>query len=182
VADQYLNTLEEIWKPIHDFPGYDISDHGRVRSYWKKQGRNRSSLDNTPQKVFNPGGKRYPHVTLTRDGQKFCFNIHRLVLLVFVGQAPPDNECRHLDGNSYRPELTNLKWGTRSENARDKVKHGTHPQNGTKNANSTLTDEIVLKVRNLASQGVLQIEIAKLFKISRAQTNRIIHRKRWPHI
>lgn len=51
--------------------------------------------------------------------------IHRLVLESFVGPCPPGMECRHLNGNPSDNRLINLAWGTKEENAHDKVLHGT---------------------------------------------------------
>ena len=51
--------------------------------------------------------------------------VHELVLLAFVGAKPPKHECRHLNGDPADNRLENLAWGTRSENIKDAVAHGT---------------------------------------------------------
>jgi hypothetical protein len=53
--------------------------------------------------------------------------IHQLVLLAFVGPKPPGMQTRHLDGDKTNNRLTNLVYGTPSENQRDNVRLGVHP-------------------------------------------------------
>lgn len=54
------------------------------------------------------------------------FRVHRLVLEAFVGPCPTEMEARHLNGDRMDNRLENLRWGTKSENAYDKIRHGTH--------------------------------------------------------
>lgn len=49
-----------------------------------------------------------------------------MVCEAFHGLRPEGMEVRHLDGNSQNDAASNLAWGTRSENIRDAVRHGTH--------------------------------------------------------
>jgi len=42
-----------------------------------------------------------------------------------VGPCPEGHVTRHLNGDPTDNRLENLRWGTRSENQRDSVKHGT---------------------------------------------------------
>jgi hypothetical protein len=50
--------------------------------------------------------------------------IHRLVVEAFDGPAPEGKtDVRHLDGNPQNNHLTNLCWGTRSENMLDVLRH-----------------------------------------------------------
>jgi hypothetical protein len=65
-------------------------------------------------------GRRY--VNLKGKGRR----IHRLVLQAFVGPCPAGQECCHGDGDPSNNVLSNLRWGTRSDNRRDSVGHGTH--------------------------------------------------------
>jgi len=98
--------------------------------------------------------------------------VHRLVLEAFVGKCPKGMECRHLDGNSLNNNINNLCWGTRSENQRDSVKHGTH--GGIK-----LTKNIVNKIRERLSNGELQRIIAKDYNISQSEVSLISVGRRW---
>jgi predicted transcriptional regulator len=51
--------------------------------------------------------------------------VHRAVLTAFRGPYPGKGfEARHLDGNKQNNRLGNLAWGTRRENADDRIRHG----------------------------------------------------------
>lgn len=57
---------------------------------------------------------------------------HRLVLAAYSGKCPPGMIARHLDGDCTNNDMTNLAWGTHSENMKDKRQHGTdHNANKT---------------------------------------------------
>jgi hypothetical protein len=108
-------TIQERWLPIPDFPSHEVSDLGNVRH--AKSGR-----------ILNPpvGDRGYRMVSLYRDARCFKRTVHSLVLAAFVGPRPPRMDARHLDGDSLNNALVNLRYGTRSENILDQVRHGTH--------------------------------------------------------
>ena len=104
------------WAPIPGFDGYEASDEGFIRS---------------ARGVLNPWlSHGYAQVSLRRDGRTYKRSVHRLVLLAFVGGGEGLDSC-HRDGDKSNNRLTNLYWGTRSENIRDQVRHGRH-NNGRK--------------------------------------------------
>lgn len=51
---------------------------------------------------------------------------HVVVLEAFVGPRPSGHEALHLDANRANASLSNLKWGTRSENQLQRVADGHH--------------------------------------------------------
>lgn len=179
--NQYFNTPEEIWKPIPDFPGYDISDQGRVRSYW---GSGKSKpLRDIPQRILHPSKKIYSQVTLTKDGKHFIFLVHRLVLEIFIGPCPPGMESRHSDGIPANCSIENLSWGTHSENMLDRTRHGTNWDNRGMNCpTAKLTDAQVLEIRKLTSRGITQTEIGKIYGVNQSHISRILSRDVWKHI
>lgn len=98
---------------------YEVSDHGRLRSL--TSGRVlRGSLD---QK-----GYRYHDLSQDPRDQR---DIHVMVLESFVGPRPPGKQGRHLDDDQDNNYLTNLRWGTSSENCADRVRNG-HDVNSNK--------------------------------------------------
>lgn len=75
-----------------------------------------------PQVVINTG---YEQVKLYEDGTHRFRRVHHLVLEAFVGPRPAGMETRHLNGVRADNRLENLAWGTPTENAADKIRHGT---------------------------------------------------------
>lgn len=108
--------LDEEWRPIAGFPGYEVSNYGRVMSY-----RGRVPLLRSLAKR-----EGYPALALYADGKPRMRNVHQLVAVAFLGPPPPGQEVRHLDGDRANSRLENLRYGTRSENQKDAVQHGTH--------------------------------------------------------
>jgi hypothetical protein len=102
-------------------PGYRVTRDGRVfstDSNWRGYGAREMA-----QHINKDG---YAVVRLTVDGKRKKFRVHQLVCGAFHGPKPtPDHEVRHLDGDRTNNEARNLTWGTRSENALDRQRHGT---------------------------------------------------------
>jgi len=103
----------ENWKAIPGYEGrYEVSDHGRVRSFCL----------NLQGKFLRPGRMPSGHMSVALGrGNSQC--VHKLVLLAFVGEAPARYECLHINGVPNDNCLANLRWGTRSENNIDAVLH-----------------------------------------------------------
>lgn len=100
------------WREVDGSPGYLISDDGRVWS--ERSGR---LLKPKP----HPSGHLYVQL-----GRKRTAQVHRLVLIAFVGAAPEGHESLHRNGDPTDNRLSNLQWGTRSQNLLDAARHGTH--------------------------------------------------------
>ena len=108
--------MAESWRDIAGFEGlYQISDEGRVWS-----ARSRIFLQPTWNKR-----RKYLYVTLCGDGRRVRRHVHRLVLEAFEGPCPPGLECCHWNGDARNNSVTNLYWGTRLDNMRDRIRHGT---------------------------------------------------------
>ncbi|QWY84286.1 HNH endonuclease [Gordonia phage Jalammah] len=64
--------------------------------------------------------------SLRKNGDSRVSLIHRLVMGAFVGPCPEGMEVCHRNGIGTDNRLSNLRYGTRSENAIDQVCHGVH--------------------------------------------------------
>jgi len=115
----------ETWKPVVGYEGrYEVSSLGRVKSLPRKDIRGRTIRGRMLAQITHPSG--HIQVKLSLDGACKQGRVHRIVMLAFAGAQPAGCEVCHNDGNPANNSLTNLRWGTRSENLYDRVRHGTH--------------------------------------------------------
>lgn len=114
-------TAEE-WRQIAGYPGYLVSSHGRVVSTRRWRGQTNREL------VGALTQHNYRSVQLCRQGDRPKRHlVHVLVAEAFLGPRPVDMpHTRHLDGDPLNNAVWNLLFGTASENAHDRVQHGTH--------------------------------------------------------
>lgn len=119
-------SQQEEWRPVVGFPDYRVSSEGRVVSLRKWRGQAGPRLLRT-----HPNGFGYPVVQLYGcDGthrNRVARLVHTLVATAFLGPRPEGMEVCHFDGDPANPRLSNLRYDTPVANARDKVRHGTHP-------------------------------------------------------
>lgn len=116
----------------------------------------------------------YPNVTLHTDGVSTQVFIHRVVAETFIGSRPNGSQVRHLDGDKSNPHISNLKYGTGSENQQDRLEHGTHNR-GERSGMSKITDDQAADMRKLYSRGgITQRELGVMFGISRSAAGYIV--------
>jgi len=151
-----------MWLPIPGYPDYDVSDQGQVRS--RKSG--------TPRILkLRPHMGGYKLVRLFSKGSWKDFTVHSLVLLTFVGPRPEGLCIRHLNSDPSDNSLSNLAYGTLSENMLDRTDCGTHGQK--------LTPRHVRVIRGLSKLGFTHRRLSKLFGVNRHNIGRIIRRQQW---
>ena len=116
------DVTPECWLPVPMWDGwYEVSDLGRVRST-----PHDTDMGLRGGHILKPGTYRsgHKHVTFTRvtdaGKDRETFQVHRLVMLAFVGPCPEGMQVRHLDGDPANNRLPNLAFGTPVENARDR--------------------------------------------------------------
>jgi hypothetical protein len=106
--------MEEIWKPVPSFPGWEASSLGRVRHVprWSEaRGRFYGGKAQT-------GTKSRSKLTVQKFGHSYP--VHRMVCEAFNGPAPADKpNCLHSDECFWNNRPENLRWGTQSENMRE---------------------------------------------------------------
>lgn len=151
--------MEEVWKSVHDWPGYEVSNLGRVRSFKKKvKGQIAWAITEKPQRILKPSlGSGYRQVNLSHNGETQCHRIATLVLEAFVGPKSSNMEGCHKDCNKTNNRLDNLRYDTHRANIRDGV--GEHIAN-------RLTNRQAVELRHLAAQGISDQELAGRFDVS----------------
>lgn len=108
----------EEWREIKDFPGYQISNTGKVRS----RVNNRHGLG-TEYHELSPYTSQlgYKSIQMGRGNRR---SIHQLVASAFIPNPCNLPLVRHLDDNPRNNNVDNLAWGTQTDNMQDCVKHG----------------------------------------------------------
>lgn len=168
--------MTERWKDIPGYEGlYQVSDMGKV----KRIATGRGTFVDKILKSYPCIRGGYQQVMLLKDGLRKHKQIHHLVLDTFRGPRP-------IDGNPNNSKLINLEWGTRSENMKDAVKHGTHfaPGKyiaGSQHPMSKLTENDIVQIRQLYNNGQSATKIAKLFDVHHATIYRILNKQTWRH-
>ena len=96
------------WKDIPDYPGYQVSDCGSVRSL-PRVVRNRGSGRKIPGGVLAPSlSYGYPTLNTRRGGGQTSFRVHVLVALVWIGPRPDGYDISHKDGDKTNNKVSNL--------------------------------------------------------------------------
>jgi len=152
--------------PVPGFPLYAVAQNGTVWSSWRKRWkelRTRTDRDG------------YKQIGLWKNGKQHFFKIHALVLIAFRGPRRKGMQARHLDGDQANCCLENLVWGTASENAIDKVTHGTSNllKRGQNHPQGKLTDDDVALILAACRVGLKRQEIAATFGVTRRYISQI---------
>ena len=121
----------EVWKKIPEWEGlYEVSNKGRVRSLSREVAGKYGSKRCIRGRILKPykdGRGRYLMVDLwVANTRKKCL-VHRLVLCAFISACPDGMEVLHGKGGIDNNDISNLKYGTRSENLMDCYRDGTVP-------------------------------------------------------
>jgi hypothetical protein len=108
--------MKEIWKTIRGFPGYKISNYGRIKSY--KRGKpfiKKQTLDK------NTG---YYFTLLSKDGKLYNRRPGFLVLEAFVSKKPKNKVVHYKDYDKTNNRLDNLEWITQKKLIIKTIKEG----------------------------------------------------------
>lgn len=125
---ELIESLLAAARHCPSFPGYLADTEGNIwstLSRWRRLHR----MTGFPDK------DGYLKIKAKRGHRLIKTAIHRMVADAWHGPKTDQNlEIRHLDGSRTNNRPDNLVYGTRSENAIDRKRHGTEraPENGSK--------------------------------------------------
>ena len=170
--------MKEEWGTIENFPDYEVSSFGNVRS------NKRKSIRELIQYPFKQSD--YKCVYLYEKGKRFVpkkrntILVHKLVLLTFVGKPKEGQECNHIDGDKQNNHVPNLEWVSRKENLKHAVDNKLY-QRGEQRPTSKLKLYEICRIRKLAKNGIKLKTIATHFKVHPATISRIVSKQSWSH-
>ena len=171
----------EVWKDINGYETiYMVSNHGRVKTL----GHNNNKYHLKKEKIRIPSARNgYLGVILCKEGITKMFSSHRLVAEYFIPNPNNLPFVNHKDGNKLNNHYTNLEWCTCSENMKHAYDNGlVNKAVGSQIYKSKLSEEQVLKIRQLHTDGIPQHKIASSYGVRQDNISRIINHKTWKHI
>lgn len=164
-----------MWKEVPNYPGYEISNLGQLRSYRNNAGKIVDSPKIIKQTTTEKGYKR---VAMRKNTKPKIWFTHRIVMLAFVGEIPESHEVNHMNGVHDDNRLENLEYTTHSENELHKYRVLKKPTSKWEKSNfAKLTREQAYKIKY--EEFGYQYDIAKKYGISRCMVSLIKTNKNW---
>jgi hypothetical protein len=165
----------EIWKPIEGYEDwYDVSNHGRVRS-WKKPGRYGGKLSE-PQIIQTTFWGKYRNFAFSHNGVQQSAYVHSLVAEVFLGPRPDGYQINHKNGkkDDNRPE--NLEYVTPSGN-------NIHARDNLNRSTQILSRQQAEEIIALLTKGKLtQVKIGAIYRVESQVISRLWTARTWADI
>jgi hypothetical protein len=113
------------WLPVPGYEDrYEVSDDGQVRILPGPGRHRRNQMQ--PLKPWRDTHGYWRADLSPGDGTRWHRFVHVLMLEAFVSARPPGMCGLHNDDDHDNNQLSNLRWGTRSENTLDIVHNGNH--------------------------------------------------------
>ena len=176
--------MEEVWKPIPGYEGYEVSSLGNVRSVDRVVSitscNGKRFERNYRGKLIKPqldGNGNYLHVSL---GRRKIANVHRLVAKAFLPNPNNFPEVNHKDENKLNNHVGNLEWCDHSYNSnygsrRNSVK-------GEKNPMNQYKEEVVREIKEAYIPNDKEFGVsglAKKYGMSQTHVCAIVKGRRW---
>jgi len=172
------NQPNLIWKPIPGWIGYySISNLGDIKAEGRIVKSSFGRFNKLKERIIKiqKDGKGYLKFMAFRDGKGKGIPIHQALMWTFVGVQKKGIEVRHLDGNKLNNSLSNLKYGTKSDNMQDAISHGTFPLHERRPGSKLTRFQAIEIAKSTDKIGV----IAKKFRITGATVIAIKERRSW---
>lgn len=122
-----MTPTPEEWRALPNFPAYEVSSHGRIRSWIDHMGR---ALPHLLSPGLNSSG--YEHFSARIPGDESTrktLRVHVVVAEAFLGERPGHPRQIHVchnDGDKRNNRVDNLRYDTAAANTREAIAHGTH--------------------------------------------------------
>jgi hypothetical protein len=170
---------DEIWKEVPGSSGrYFVSNYGRLKSFkYKKDG------------AILKGGETngFKLVDIQFKGEKGRrLYLHKLLAEVWLEKPSEEYTfVTHLDGNLKNNHISNLAWMTKDQldEHHRQLSSKIPPKERVKRITSSkLKVRDVIAIKKMLQNGVQNVDIAKMFRISDMQVTRIKRGENWGHV
>ncbi|MGJ1211954.1 NUMOD4 domain-containing protein [Sphingobacterium multivorum] len=180
-----MNDSKEIWLPVPNYPNYEVSNLGRVKTLQRAMKSKAGSIAAVNEKIMKGSFSRdgYPIVKISNQFGKKILKVHRLVAMAFIPNPDNKPQVNHINGVKTDNYTDNLEWVTGKEN----VTHGYQTglikaSHGESHYLAKVTDEQVLQIRRMRSEDKLTHQaIADLIGVSRSIVTSILSNKTHRH-
>lgn len=110
--------MEEVWKDIEDWPGYQVSNLGRIKKLECDIVYNNGVVHHYPEYIqkLKVTAQGYMSCQFSYNQDRHHIRVHRLVAKAFIPN--PDNLpwVDHIDGDRTNNRVDNLRWVTPKQN------------------------------------------------------------------
>lgn len=150
--------MEEIWKDIPNFCGYQVSDKGRIRTKNKITYTNKHGKRKWKDRILHFKGDTYKtgyRVDLWKNGKPKTMLVARLVAFTFKNEDINNHDLTvdHVDGNRFNNRLENLELVSLKENIQRAFKNNLYSsQKNVKIINKKNNNERVFTSMSNASK------------------------------
>ena len=170
----FVTRNNEVWKSLKGFPGYQISNLGRVKSFRKT----------SSGKVLKSRKDKADYITIgvyDEVNKQKHRPIHLLVILHFGLPKPsPKHQGNHIDGDKSNNWNTNLEWVTAKENIEHAEKIGLRNSKKENNMASKLTEKKVIKIRKLYKDKKYNLtDLSIMFAVSITAIKNVVDNITW---
>lgn len=178
--------MEELWKTIKDYPNYQVSNLGRIKSKYREVIDNLGRKHITQEKIISQRLRKdgYYDCHLHENGKDAHLLVHRLVAEAFCKNPNPLlYDCvDHIDTNRQNSNANNLRWVDHKTNQNNPltIKHMLErpkPTDETRHKISlatqgennpfygkTHTEEVKQMISNSNSKAIICIETQVVYK------------------
>lgn len=113
-----LGQEAETWRAVEDWPGYQVSDLGRVRSVDRTLPSGQFCAGTVLKQSRDSHG--YMRVTLRNGRKASTKRVHVLVMKAFAGPRPAGMHILHRNDDQQKNDMDSLRYGSQSENEKEK--------------------------------------------------------------
>lgn len=163
-----MDQTVEQWRPVPGYEhGYEVSDHGNVRSLFRSR------------RLLKPASDRYGYRRVMLYGEDGRtpkgHTVHRLVASAFLENPSGLPWVNHINGQKADNRASNLEWCDRAGNVRHAVQSGlAKPLKGETNPAAVFSDRERHVISRLAQIGFSQKAIAEMFDTNQGAISRIV--------